>query len=144
MSVCLQNSGPTTNRPKQIFCPLVARSMGGVVTEAVFGNSDLVKNSNHKRVSGRGIFFDFSNPENLIICLLLQSKQTDPAHFWYANRARIARSNELLVESIGARVVELWPKNSKSWQHLKCQQFCLCTLLRKTGAMPAANYHMGQ
>ena len=80
--------------------------MKSVITGAVFENSQLVKNSNHKHVR-LGNFFDFSNPENLIICLLLQSEQTDPAYFCHAYRASIALSSELLVETIA----ELRPKN---------------------------------
>ena len=91
-----------------------------------------------------GEFFRFFEPGKFDNLLLLRSEQIDPANFWHAYRARIALSNELLVESMGAVVAELWPKNSKSCQNLKCQKFCLCTLLRKTGAMPAANYHMGE
>ena len=50
-------------------------------------------------------------PENLDFGLLLRSEQTDPANCWHACRARTALSNELLLESIGAVVAELRPKN---------------------------------
>ena len=32
---------------------------------------------------GAGNLFDFSNPENLIICLLLQRDRIDPVNFWH-------------------------------------------------------------